>query len=150
MPQVDPRIVAATRRQLDAWHGALRDGAERVGWKIALGIDEIEALVGADPVLGHITTDTLLQPGGEFAGAAAVRRLRAETELAVEVGQDKTVAGLAEVVAAIAALLEAAGERLQPGDRILAGSACHVPVEPGDLVVAEIDGLGTVAATIAR
>jgi 2-keto-4-pentenoate hydratase len=38
---------------------------------------------------------------------------------------------------------------LQPGDRILAGSACHVPVEPGDIVVAEIDGLGTVAATIA-
>jgi 2-keto-4-pentenoate hydratase len=54
-----------------------------------------------------------------------------------------------DTVSAIARLLTAAGERLHPGDRILAGSACHLRVKPGDDVVAEIDGLGTVAATIA-
>jgi hypothetical protein len=95
MQRIHPRIVVATRVQLDAWREALAGGADRVGWKIALGIDEVEALVGSDPVLGHITTATLLEPGGTVAGSPAIRRLRAETELAVEVGPDETVARLA-------------------------------------------------------
>jgi 2-keto-4-pentenoate hydratase len=53
-----------------------------------------------------------------------------------------TVEGLARV-------LEAAGERLQPGDRILTGSVVQVPVAPGDHVVAEIDGLGRAETTLA-
>jgi hypothetical protein len=66
-----------------------------VGWKLAFGVEEVEALVGTDPVIGHITTATLLEPAGVFTGASAARRLRPETELAVEVGPDETVAGLA-------------------------------------------------------
>lgn len=212
MARIHPRVVVATRAQLQARRKTLEDGAEHVGWKIALGIEEVEALVGADPVLGHITTATLLEPGGTFAGADAARQLRAQTELAIEVGPEETVAGLAvaleildtgrppdgleeiiianvyhrgvafgpthavatispatasllvggqtgevaplstapgETVSAVARLLGAAGERLRPGDRILAGSACHVPVQAGDEVVAEIDGLGAVALRIA-
>jgi 2-keto-4-pentenoate hydratase len=212
MPEVHPRLVAATRAQLERWRAALDGGAGRVGWKVALGIAEVEALVGTEPALGHLTTASLLVPGGVYHGAAD-RALRAETELAVEIGPDGDVAGLAvaleivdtgrppdgleaivagnvfhravafgptvpgvraegsqarllvggevreaaaiaadphATVAAIARLLDAAGERLEPGERILAGSACHVPVAPGDAVVAEIDGLGAVTATIAR
>jgi 2-oxo-3-hexenedioate decarboxylase len=212
VPDVHPRLVAATRAQLDRWRAARAAGAGRVGWKIALGIAEVEELVGTEPALGHLTTATLLGPGGAYRGARGDRALRAETELAVEVGPDGGVAGLAvalelvdtgrppdgleaivvgnvfhravafgptvpraraegavarlrvggevreaatvsadplRTVAAIARLLAAAGERLEPGERILAGSACHVPVAPGDAVVAEIDGLGAVAATIA-
>jgi len=52
-------------------------------------------------------------------------------------------------VAAIGRLLEAAGERLLPGDRIITGSVVQVPVAPGDDVVAEIDGLGRAALTVA-
>jgi len=209
---VHPRLAAATRAQLEHWRAALDAGAGRVGWKVALGIAEVEALVGAAPALGHLTTATLLVPGGEYRGARADRELRAETELAVEVGADGGVAGLAvaleivdtgrppdslepivaanvfhravafgptvagaraegahgrllvngelretaavvadphATVAAIARLLAAAGEGLERGERIIAGAACHVPVAPGDAVVAEIDGLGAVAATIA-
>src|SRR4051794_10607964 len=212
MTAVDPRLAAATRIQLEAWRGALDAGARRVGWKVALGIAEIEALIGSDPALGHLTTATLLEPGGAYRGARADRELRAETELAIEVGAGGAIAGLAvaleivdtarppdgmeaivaanvyhravafgptrtgaradgaparllvggegretaavtadppATVRAIEPLLAAAGERLEPGERILAGSACHVPVAPGDAVVAEIDGLGAVAATIA-
>jgi 2-keto-4-pentenoate hydratase len=212
MAAVHPRIVDATRVQLEAWRAALAGGATRVGWKVAFSIAEVEEVVGGEPTLGHITTATLLQPGGTFHGAAAVRALRAETELAVEVGATGAIAGLAvaleivdtgrppgtleaivaanvyhravafgatrpgvsvagararlrvggavraiaavtsdpeETVAATARLLAAVGEELRPGDRILAGSVCHVPVEPGDDVVAEIDGLGSVAATLA-
>jgi 2-keto-4-pentenoate hydratase len=215
MRDLHPRIVAATRAQFEARRAALAAGAGRVGWKIALGIEEVEALAGSDPVLGHITTATVIEPGGTFAGADTVRELRVETELAVEVGPGNTVAGVgvaleivdvgrppdgleaiiaanvlhravvfgptrrepvlaaararrarlliegevrddapltadpAATVAAIGRLLEAVGERLAPGDRILAGSACHVPAAAGDAVVAEIDGLGSVSAGIA-
>jgi 2-oxo-3-hexenedioate decarboxylase len=208
---VHPRIAGATRRQLETWRAALDAGARRVGWKLAFGIEEVEALVGDDPAIGHITSRTVLPPGGTFTGAAAVRRLVAETELAVAAGDDATVAGLAvalevvdtarppdglepiladnayhravafgpvractvagaharlrvghevaevrcvtsdpaAVLAAASRLLLAAGERLCPGDLVLAGSACHVPVAPGDTVTAEIDGLSPVAITIA-
>jgi 2-keto-4-pentenoate hydratase len=209
---VHPRLAAATRVQLEQWRAALDAGAGRVGWKVALGIAEVEALVGAAPALGHLTTARLLVPGGEYRGARADRELYAETELAVEVGADGGIAGLAveleivdtgrppdglepiveanvfhravafgptvagaraegsharmlvngelretaavvadphATVAAIARLLAAAGEGPEPGERVLAGSACHVPVAPGDAVVAEVDGPGAVAATIA-
>jgi 2-keto-4-pentenoate hydratase len=54
----------------------------------------------------------------------------------------------APAVRAIARLLAAAGERLSAGDQILAGSLTHVPVAPGDHIVATIDELGTLDATI--
>jgi 2-keto-4-pentenoate hydratase len=209
---VDPRIAAATHAQLRTWRAALAAGAQRVGWKVALGIPEIEALIGPEPALGHVTTATLLEPGGVYRISMDDRALRAETELAVAVGRDGAIAGLAvaleivdtarppsgmeaivaanvfhravafgpthpgtradgahaqirtngeiretaavtadpaATIRAIARLLAAAGERLEPGDRILAGSSCHVPVAPGDAVVAEIDGLGAVGVTIA-
>jgi 2-keto-4-pentenoate hydratase len=212
MPDVHPRLAAATRVQLDRWRAALDGGAARVGWKIALGIEEVEALVGTEPALGHLTTASLLVPGGAYGGARPDRPLHAETELAIEVGPNGGVAGLAvaleivdtgrppdgleaivaanvyhravafgptvpgaraegaaarllvggelretaavvadplATVNAIERLLASAGERLEPGERIIAGSACHVPVAPGDAIVAELDGLGAVAATIA-
>jgi 2-keto-4-pentenoate hydratase len=212
MAHVHPTIAAGLAAQLAARRAALDVGARRVGWKLAYGIAEIEALVGDAPVIGHLTTATLIEPGGTYRGASADRELRVETELAVEVGEGGAIAGLAvaleivdvgrppdsaeglvaanalhravafgltrrgataadgparlliggavreeapvrgdpaAVVAATARLLEAVGERLAPGDRILAGSSCHVPAAPGDEVQAEIAGLGAVAATIA-
>jgi 2-oxo-3-hexenedioate decarboxylase len=212
MAAVHPRVEAATRAQLEAWRAALDGGARRVGWKIALGIAEVEELIGDEPVIGHLTTATLLRPGATYA-AGGDRALRAETELAIEVGEGGEVAGLAvalelvdvarppdgmapivarnvfhravafgptcpgagvggararlvidgevreeatvqadaaRTVAAVARLLDAVGERLQPGELILAGSACHVPTGPGDAVAAEIEGLGRVEATVAR
>lgn len=209
--RVHPRIVIATRTQLQAWRAALDAGARRVGWKLAFGIEEVEALVGSHPALGHLTSVTLLEAGSTFSGAAVARKLVAETELAVEVGPGATVAGLAvaleivdtgrppvgleetitanvfhravafgptvkrtthagpsarlrvgdevrevvrltsdpdAVIADASRLVAAADEQLEPGDLILAGSACHVPVGPGDDVTAEIDGLGAVAARI--
>jgi 2-keto-4-pentenoate hydratase len=53
-------------------------------------------------------------------------------------------------VSIVARLLAAAGERLQRGDRILAGSLTQVAVRPGDTVAAEVDGIGRVAVTIGR
>jgi len=74
------------------------------------------------------------------AGGAAARRRHAGKVSPVRAKPHATVS-------AIARLLTAAGERLLPGDPILAGSACRVRVKPGDDIVAAIDGLGAVAAT---
>jgi 2-oxo-3-hexenedioate decarboxylase len=210
MSAVHPRIAAATRAQLEAWRAALAAGGRRVGWKAALAIAEVEELMGAEPAIGHLTTATLLPPGGTYS-ATGDRELRAETELAIAVGEAGRVAGVAvalelvdvarppdgmeaivagnvfhravafgpvrpgpsaggaearmlvngalcdaaavaadpaRTLAAVGRVLEAVGERLQPGELVLAGSACHVPAGPGDAVAAEIDGLGRVEATI--
>jgi 2-keto-4-pentenoate hydratase len=55
----------------------------------------------------------------------------------------------AATLRAVARWLTAAGERLEPGDVVFAGSLNHVPVASGDHVEAAISGLGAVGATIA-
>jgi 2-keto-4-pentenoate hydratase len=92
--EVHPRVVAATRELLAEWRGLLDAGERRVGWKLGYGCAEIEAAIGNQPVLGYLTSATLIEPGGTF-DAAGTRELRWETEVAVEVGRSDTVAGLA-------------------------------------------------------
>jgi 2-oxo-3-hexenedioate decarboxylase len=53
-----------------------------------------------------------------------------------------------EVVAVVRQLVEAAGERLEPGDVILTGSVTQVPLRPGDHISAEIDGLDRVGVQL--
>jgi 2-keto-4-pentenoate hydratase len=69
-------------------------GAARVGWKLGYDFPEIEAVIGDEPVLGYLTSATLIEPGGTF-DAAGARALRWETEVAVEVAADGGVGGLA-------------------------------------------------------
>jgi hypothetical protein len=57
--------------------------------------------------------------------------------------------GTLEEVVALGRILEAAGERVQAGDQIITGSVVQVPLAPGDEVVAEIDGIGSVGLTVA-
>src|SRR4051812_27693960 len=95
MVDLHPTIAAGLAAQLAARRTALDAGARRVGWKLAYGIAEVEELAGDEPVVGHLTSATLLAPGGVYRGASADRELRVETELAVEVGEGGAVAGLA-------------------------------------------------------
>jgi 2-keto-4-pentenoate hydratase len=208
MGDVDPRVLAAVKEQLRRRRALLDGGARRVGWKAAWEMAEVQALIGGEPVIGHLTSATQLAPGGTYEGAAGADSLRAETEVVIEVGAGGEIAALgvgleivdagieprtleesvpgnvlhrafalgpsgplgdeatmtvngeirhrapvtgdyAAVVAAVARWLEAAGERLEPGDRIFAGSLNHVLVAPGDRVEAAIAGLGGVGATLA-
>jgi hypothetical protein len=81
-------------------------------------------------------------PGASVAGSRARLRIGGEVRDAGPVRGDP-----AGTLRAAAAVLAAVGERLRPGDRVLAGSSCHVPADPGE-VVAEIDGLGAVGAQL--
>jgi 2-keto-4-pentenoate hydratase len=210
LSEVEERLAAALEEQLRPWRAAVQAGAERVGWKIGLGIPEVEELMGAEPVLGHLTSATRLESGATWSARGAAV-LRAETEVAVEVGPDGAVTGLgtalelvdlarpphgfegivaanvfhrafvlgpsrtvapgerpearlsvngrlrdsgraptdfAGTVRTVARLLALVGERLEPGDRIIAGSLTHVPVGPGDDVVVEVEGLGNLRVAI--
>jgi len=80
-----------------------------------------------------------------------LRRQPAPELVRAEVRVDGEPAGAAEArvdpveTARIAGeLLAAVGERLEPGDRIIAGSILQVPVQPGAEVVADLGELGAV------
>src|SRR3954454_11774416 len=87
-----PRVVAALHAQLETREAVLRGGATRVGWKLAYDIPEVDEVTGGEPVIGYLTTATLIEPGGIFRGASP--DLRAETELAIEVGDGGGVGAL--------------------------------------------------------
>jgi hypothetical protein len=59
---VDPRLVAATERQLLALRRTLADGYARIGWKLGIGNAE---RIGDSLAVGHLTTATRL-PGGRL------------------------------------------------------------------------------------
>jgi 2-keto-4-pentenoate hydratase len=94
MTEPDPRIVAALRGQLDQRRRLLQAGHERIGWKIALGIEEVERLVGAHPVVGYLTSATEL-PSGARQSATGAEELCVDAELAVRIGRDGAISGFA-------------------------------------------------------
>ena len=81
---VDPRLASALAAQLRMWRASLAGGAQRVGWKLGVGDRE---RIGAGPVIGHLTTATLLPAGSTFrvVGSPA---LHADAEVALELARD--------------------------------------------------------------
>jgi 2-keto-4-pentenoate hydratase len=82
--EVDPRLASALDAQLRMWRASLAGGAQRVGWKLGMGDRE---RIGAGPVIGHLTTATLLTAGATFR-AAGIAALHADAEVAVELARD--------------------------------------------------------------
>ena len=72
-------------------------------------------------------------------------RILVNGEVVHEFSGEHAGGSLAAMVDAVAARLEAAGEQLRPGERIITGvlAAPH-PAEPGDRVRLELDSLGAV------
>jgi len=96
---MDERIESGMRIQLAGWRSALSGAdVERVGWKVGLNAPPVmEALEIDRPVIGWIASGTALAPPAEFPTAGATR-LGAEPELAITVGADGAVAGLAAAI----------------------------------------------------
>jgi 2-keto-4-pentenoate hydratase len=215
--ELDQRVLAGLTAQRERRAALLAGGASHVGWKMGRSIEEVEAVMGSEPVIGYLTSETMFESGGEH-GAGGAADLRAETELALWVrdpdaappgiggiatalelvdvhqgGRGSIVPILAanvfhrafaigdiqpftatagrearlwadgdlletgqllddyaDTVRAAQRRLHAIGEKLRPGDFILAGSAVHVPVEPGQRVSVEIDGLSRLEVTIVQ
>lgn len=94
MSEPDPRIAAALRGQLDERRRLLQAGHERVGWKVALGIEEVERLIGPQPVIGYLTSATRLAPHAR-PSATGAEELCVDAELAVRIGRDGAISGFA-------------------------------------------------------
>jgi 2-oxo-3-hexenedioate decarboxylase len=81
-------VADGMREQLRRRRETLDGGAEHVGWKIGLNIPEVQRQLGIDePVLGHLTSATVIEAGGEY-DASGGRQLMAEPEVAVELGSN--------------------------------------------------------------
>ena len=95
---MDPRVLAGTQRQLESWRAELAGGAERVGWKIAFNAEGVQQRVGIDsPVVGYMTTNTLLRYGARYAVGAA-RNLLIEPEISIEIGPTLEPAALGAAI----------------------------------------------------
>lgn len=94
-PPLDPRVAAGLEAQLRSWQQLLRAGEQRVGWKIGLNPPAVLERLGlARPVIGHLTTATVLEPGATYSLAGGAN-VRVEPEVAVEVGEDAAISALA-------------------------------------------------------
>jgi 2-keto-4-pentenoate hydratase len=118
----------------------LAQGAEPIGWKIGFNVSAIQEQLGIDrPVVGFLTTDTLLAPETDWSldedGPVVV-----ESEVAVDIGPDGR---------SIAALLPALELADMPDleleiEQILAGNIFHRGVAFGPRVETRAPGTGQI------
>lgn len=208
-------LQEAYQQQLGHWRATLDSGAHRVGWKIGFNPPAVQEKLGlSEPVVGHLTSATLLGADGSHSLAGA-KAPKVEPEIAIEVGPGHSIAGLAAaieivdipalpagpeeagdavaanifhrgvaigsstrlesaagieatlaingetvgsadagavdlatIVALAARTLEAAGETLDAGDRIIAGALLAPPdVSPGDRVSLDLGAIGALQIT---
>jgi 2-keto-4-pentenoate hydratase len=83
----DPRLVGSLREQLVRRQEILNAGARPIGWKLGIGDRE---RIGSGPVVGYLTSATLLPHGGSFVGPIG-SQLHADAEVALELGADGTI-----------------------------------------------------------
>lgn len=92
------QLEEAYQQQLGHWRASLSSGAHRIGWKIGFNPREVQEKLGLDdPVVGHLTSATLLGADGTHSLAGAENPL-AEPEIAIEVGPDHSIVGLAPAI----------------------------------------------------
>lgn len=138
MSEVDQRVVDGLTEQLASWRAELQGGARRVGWKIGMNLPEVQQALGIrEPVIGYLTTATLIERGGQFSASGA-ENLVVEAEVALEIGRDvppgvseeearEAIAGLAPAIE----LVDVASDR-QDVQTIVAGNVFHRGVVLGE------------------
>jgi hypothetical protein len=82
--ELHPQLVSALREQL----ARRPPGARRVGWKVGAGDRES---IGGEIAVGHLTSATLLEAGSTYRGGGG--ELHADAEVALELGEQRTIAG---------------------------------------------------------
>jgi 2-keto-4-pentenoate hydratase len=143
---VDSRLAAALELQLSDWRAALCAGAQRVGWKLGMGDRE---RIGDGPVIGHLTSESRLPPGGVYRGpgvtsdprlpAGGVYRgagddLAADAEVAVLIGAGGGIAGYAAALE----ICDLGGDG--PPEAIVAANVFHRALALSGAVERRIEG----------
>jgi 2-keto-4-pentenoate hydratase len=212
-------IVPGLRAQLAALEQQRAAGAELIGWKIGLNAAPVQEHLGLSrPVVGHLTSRSLIGPGSSHPLAGGTR-VGVEPEVAIHLGEGERIEALGaaievvdldprldalepilaanvfhrgvvlgppvsgvgpedlsdltavvtrngvveqrtafaetgehpgDIVTIVAERLALVGERIRPGEVIIAGSLTPIVfVEPGDRVEVELGPLGQLAIEFA-
>ncbi len=134
MTDRDPTASAASvsrgmRALLARRDAALAAGATPVGWKIGFNTPAIQEHFGlTDAVVGYLT-DAGVSPDGATIALAGWGAPAVEVEVAIRVGADGAVAGLAPALELVD--LGVSFDDIEP---VLAGNICHRGVVFGDEV----------------
>ena len=134
MTDRDPSATAASvsrgmRALLARRDAELEAGAVPVGWKIGFNTPAIQAHFGlTDAVVGYLF-DSGVRPDGARVSLAGWGAPAVEVEVAVRVGADGEVAGLAPALELVD--LDISFDDIEP---VLAGNICHRAVIFGDEV----------------
>jgi 2-keto-4-pentenoate hydratase len=135
MTDRDPTATAADavsrgmRALLARREAELQAGAAPLGWKIGFNTPAIQAHFGlTDAVVGYLL-DTGVQPDGATVSLAGWAAPAVEVEVAIRVGEDGEVAGLAPALELVD--LGISFDDIEP---VLAGNICHRGVIFGDEV----------------
>jgi 2-keto-4-pentenoate hydratase len=113
-------VARGMRALLDRRDADLADGAAPVGWKIGFNTPAIQEHFGlTDAVVGYLT-DTGVSPDGATVSLAGWGAPAVEVEVAVRVGPDGGVAGLAPALELVD--LAISFDDIEP---VLAGNICH-------------------------
>jgi len=134
------RIRRGTEALLTRRREILAQGAEPIGWKIGFNVSAVQEQLGIDrPVVGFLTSDTLLAPESDWSiddeGPVVV-----ESEVAVEIGPD------GRSIAAVLPALELADmpDLELEIEQILAGDIFHRGVAFGPRVEGRDPGIGRI------
>lgn len=140
------RVVRGLRAQFEALAGRRAAGAELIGWKVGLNAPAVQQHLGISrPVLGHLTTASLIEPGSTHAVAGGVQ-VGVEPEVAIHLGQGGAIESLGpaiEVVDIDPSIAEL--------EQILAGNVFHRGVVLGPAVEGfDAAELATITATVEK
>ena len=125
----DDAVTRGMRALLARRDGELADGAHQVGWKIGFNTAAIQQALGlSDPVVGYLL-DRGVTADGATVSLAGWTAPAVEVEVAVRVGDDGGVAGLAPALELVD--LDVSFADIEP---VLAANICQRGVVFGDEV----------------
>lgn len=131
---LDERVARGLARQAELRRERLAAGADPVGWKIGFNLAAVRERLGlAEPVIGFLASDGLIEPGATYPAG-----FLAEFEVAIHVGADVAPGATRDEAAAAIAALGAAIEMVDPPDlgqgleEIVAANVFHRAVAFGE------------------
>jgi 2-keto-4-pentenoate hydratase len=145
-PSEADRVARGLRAQLAALEAKRAEGAERVGWKLGLNAPPVQQHLGlSKPVLGHLTTSSLIEPGSTHSLAGGVR-VGVEPEVAIHLGKGGAIESLGPAIEVVD--LDPTLTELEP---ILAGNVFHRGVVLGRWVEGfDAADLATITVTLEK
>jgi 2-keto-4-pentenoate hydratase len=140
------RVAEGLEAQFAALSAKRARGAQPIGWKIGLNLEPVQRQLGLSaPVIGHLTTESLIAPGSTHSLEGGTR-VGVEPEVAIRLGVDASVESLGPAIEVVD--LDPSLGALEP---ILAGNVFHRGVVLGPPAAGvEAADLAGIIATVTR